>query len=243
MRQMFPHHGEVDPIDAYGRLGKVGDRPSVRVNMVASVDGATTVDKRSGGLGGPADKVVFATLRSLTDVILVGAATMRTEGYGPANLSDAARRQRREWGLLPEPPIAVLTRTCQLDWDAPFFTQAEQRPVVITATSAATTDRARAAEVAEVILAGDDAVDLRSAVRALGERGYDNVLAEGGPAIAAQLASTDLIDELCLTVSPLLVGGDARRILHGDALQPPTPLELRQVLAADGYLFLRYQRA
>jgi riboflavin biosynthesis pyrimidine reductase len=240
MRQLYPDPGEVDPVDAYGRLSRVGDRPRVRLNMIASVDGAASVAARSGALGGPADKALFATLRSLADVILVGAATMRTEGYGPARLDETARDRRRQWGLVPVPPIAVVTRACRLDWNLPFFREAEQRPVVITATSAAASDRDRAAEVADVVVAGDGGVDLAHAMRALAERGYGNVLAEGGPGISAQLAEADLLDELCLTVSPLLAGGDAKRILDGRSLEPPTRFELLHVLAADGYLFLRY---
>lgn len=242
MRQLFPDSGEIDPVDAYGRLGRVGDRPRLRLNMIASVDGAASLAGQSGRLGGPADKTMFATLRSLGDVILVGAATMRTESYGPARLDDEAQERRRERAQVPVPPIAVLTRSCRLDWSSPFFTEADQRPIVITTTSAAATDRDSAAEVADVILAGNDGVDLRRAVRMLGEFGHDNVLAEGGPGVAAQLAAADLLDELCLTVSPLLVGGNARRILDGDQLEMPKALQLGHVLEADGYLFLRYQR-
>jgi riboflavin biosynthesis pyrimidine reductase len=246
MRQLFSDLGEVDPVDVYGRLSRVGDRPSVRLNMIASVDGAATLTQRSGALGGPADKAMFSTLRSLSDVILVGAATMRTEGYGPVRLGEAARQRRHQWGLVVVvvvvAPIAVVTRACRLDWSSSFFTEAEQRPVVITASLAATTDRDRAGEVADVIVTGDHDVDLTQAMRSLGERGHDNVLAEGGPGVAAQLAEADLLDELCLTVSPLLVVGDAGRILDGDSLELPTRLELLHVLETDGYLFLRYRR-
>ena len=96
--------------------------------------------------------------------------------------------------------------------------------------------------LADVITAGDDGVDLAQALRELAERGHENVLAEGGPGIAAQLAGADLLDELCLTVSPLLAGGDAKRILDGGLLRPPARFELRHVLESDGYLFLRYRR-
>ena len=96
MRRLFPDPGQVDPVDAYGRLTRVGDRPRVRLNMIAGIDGAGSLDGRSAGLGGPADKALFSTLRSLADVILVGAATMRTESYGPALLGDIARDRRRQ---------------------------------------------------------------------------------------------------------------------------------------------------
>jgi riboflavin biosynthesis pyrimidine reductase len=242
MRQVFPEVGDVDPVDAYGRLTRAGDRPRLRLNMIATVDGSASLAGRSGALGGPADKDLFATLRGLADVILVGAATVRVEGYGPARLDGAARDRRQRWGLAPVPPVAVVTRACRLEWGSPFFTEAEQRPIVFTTSAAASADRAAAAAVADVIVAGDDGVDLSRALAALGGRGHDNVLAEGGPGIAAQLANAGVVNEVCLTVSPMLVAGDARRILDGAALDPPTGLQLTNVLTADGYLFLRYRR-
>ena len=243
MRQLFPTAGDVDPADGYGRLAALGpNRPRVRLNMIASVDGAASLQGRSGALGGPADKALFATLRSLADVVLLGAGTMRAEGYGPARLSDDARARRRDWGLPPVPPIAVMTRSCRLDWSARFFAEAEQRPLVVTVASAATTDRARAAEVADTVIAGDDDVDLARVVGALAERGHTNVLSEGGPDIAARFATAGLLDEVCLTLAPLLAAGEARRILDGAALAPPPVLGLALVLEADGYLFLRYRR-
>ena len=245
LRQLFPDPGEVDPVDAYGRLGPVGDRPGVRLNMIASVDGAASIAGKSGSLGGPADKAVFAALRSLADVILVGATTMQAEGYGPVRLGDKARDIRRQWGIAPVPPIAVVTRAPRFDWGSPFFTDAEQRPIVVTTTSAAVADRDRAAEVAQVITAdkpGNGGVDLGAAVRQLGQLGYENVLAEGGPGIAAELAADDLLDEVCLSVSPVLVGGEARRILAGGGNEVSTRLELCNVLVADDYLFTQYRR-
>ena len=175
-------------------------------------------------------------------MVVVGAGTMRAEGYGPARLSDGARARRRAWGLPPVPPMAVITRSCRLDWSARFFTEAEQRPLVITVASAAATDRAQATEVADVIVTGDDDVDLARAASAMTERGHTNVLAEGGPGVPAQLAAAGLLDEICLTVAPLLAAGGAQRTLDGTALMPPSMLELGHVLEADGHLFLRYRR-
>jgi riboflavin biosynthesis pyrimidine reductase len=167
---------------------------------------------------------------------------MRIEGYGPARPSDDARARRREWGLPPVPAIAVVTRSCRLDWTARFFTEAEERPLVVTVAAAAVADRARAAEVADVLVMGDTEVDLARMMGALAERGHTNVLAEGGPSVAAQLAAAGLLDELCLTVAPLLTAGEAPRILDGAALAPPSKLALSHVLEAEGYLFLRYRR-
>jgi riboflavin biosynthesis pyrimidine reductase len=243
MRQIFPSPEEVDPVDAYGRLDWVeSGRPAVRLNMIASVDGAAWIQGRSGALGGPADKALFAILRSLADVVLVGAGTARTERYGPARLDDEARARRRQWGLSPVPPIAIVTRSCRMEWQTPFFTEAEQRPIVVTGSSANADDRARAEEVADVIVAGDGDVDLVRTIDALGQRGHHNVLCEGGPGVAAQVAAAGLLDEICLTLSPTLAAGDARRILDGPLLQPAQVCELSHVLEADGFLFLRYRR-
>jgi riboflavin biosynthesis pyrimidine reductase len=243
MRRLFPEPaGDTEPVDAYGRLGRVDGRPAVRANMIASVDGAASADGRSGRLGGPVDKIVFGALRSLADVILVGAGTMRTERYGPARLDDEARQRRTSSGLAAVPPIAVLTASCRLDWHLPFFTEAEQRPLVITVANAEADAQARAAEVADVVLAGDDEVDIDQALQALGERGHDNVLCEGGPRVLGQLAKDERLDELCLTLAPALVASDAGRIVTGSALEPFRHLELRDILEADGYLFLRYGR-
>lgn len=193
--------------------------------MIASTDGAASVKGRSVGLGGASDNAVYAILRSLADVIVVGAGTMRAESYGPAQLDHAARTRREGWGLCPVPAIAVLTRSCRLDWAAPFFTQAQARPLVLTTSGADVTDRDRAAKVAEVIVAGDAAVDLALALHHLADRGVDNVLAEGGPRVSAQLAAAGLLDELCLTLAPLVVAGDATRILNGPELDLPLRLD------------------
>jgi riboflavin biosynthesis pyrimidine reductase len=214
----------VDPMVVYGDLPVARGRPAVRLNMIASVDGATTVAGLSGGLGGPGDKRVFSVLRSLADAVLVAAGTVRAETYGPSPHL-----------------IAVVSRSCVLDWRAPFFIEAPVRPIVFTVAAAQADNRARAAEVADVVIAGDDSVDMRRAIDALGERDARTVLAEGGPSLNGQLAAAGLIDELCLSVSPGLVGGDSKRILSGPALEMPARCELRSVCEDDGYLFLRYR--
>jgi riboflavin biosynthesis pyrimidine reductase len=226
MRRLFPDPLDpVDPAGVYGdppRTGP-GGRPGVRLNMIASVDGATTVAGVSGGLGG-ADHDLFALLRSRADVVLVAAGTARAEGYEPSRV-----------------PVAVVTRSCRLDWEAPFFTAPVARPIVVTVAGAPPDALARAAEVAEVVVAGDRDVDLAVALDALGGRGHRAVLAEGGPTLNAQGAAAGLLDELCLSLSPRLVGGAAKRILDGLEVPGTTPLRLCSVCEQDGFLFLRYR--
>jgi len=243
MRQLYPAAiSEVDPADSYADLPVATGRPAVRLNMIVSVDGDTSWGGVSGALGGPADKSLFSVLRSLADLVVVAAGTMRSEGYGPATLPDAMRAARRARGQTAVPPIAVVSRSCRLDWDTPFFTEAEERPLVLTVSDAAAGDRERAAAVADVVVAGAGDVDFALAFRELGRRGLRSVLAEGGPTLNGQLARADLLDELCVTLAPLLASGDAKRILSGSTLDELTRLDLHAVYEQDDYLFLRYRR-
>jgi riboflavin biosynthesis pyrimidine reductase len=225
VRQLLPVASDVvDPAVVYADLPAAPDRPAVRLNMIASLDGAATVDGVSGGLGGPADRRVFAALRELADVVLVAAGTVRAERYGPSKV-----------------PLAIVTRSCALDLDAPLFIQGA-RAIVLTVATAPPKAVAAAREVADVMVAGERTVDLRAALQLLGAAGYRSVLAEGGPSLNAQLAAADLIDELCLTVAPWLLGGDSRRILAG----PPVSVNrftLHTICEDGGYLFLRLRRA
>jgi riboflavin biosynthesis pyrimidine reductase len=225
VRQLFPEPVEsVEPLEVYRDVPVVAGRPAVRLNMISAVDGATAVDGLSGGLGGPADRRVFAALRALADVVLVAAGTARAETYGPGTL-----------------PIAVVSGSLRLDWDAPFFTAATHRPIVVTHGRAPAEAVEQAGTVADVLVAGAAEVDLARAVELLGERGFAQVLAEGGPSLNGALAAAGVLDELCLTVAPRLVSGDAKRILSGPALVPPPELILRSLCEEDGYLFLRYR--
>jgi riboflavin biosynthesis pyrimidine reductase len=209
--------------------------------MIASVDGAAVAGGLTKALGGPADRAVFFALRALADVIVVGAATVRAERYGPVRLSDQARAWRVSNGLPLVPPIAVITASAQFDWQSAFFTKAEQRPLVITVGRAEPDAISRAAEVADVIIAGETRVDLAAALTALHQRGYANVLTEGGPILIGEFIAAGLLDELCLTVAPKLVSGDTVRIVNGMGLDTPAEVELCHVMVADGYLFLRYR--
>jgi riboflavin biosynthesis pyrimidine reductase len=228
VRQLFPDPADdVDPAQVYADRPRVEGRPAVRLNMISSVDGATTINGVSGGLGGAGDKRVFAVLRSLADVVLVAAGTVRAEHYGPSAT-----------------PIAVVTRSAHLDWQSPFFTEAKARPIVLTADEALPENLAHAREVADVVVIGTGAVEMSHALDELAKRGYRHVLAEGGPSLNGQLAHEGLLDELCLTFSPKLAGGDAtKRILDGLALAEPLDLSLGSVLEEDGFLFLRYRPA
>lgn len=230
MRRLLPLPVEdIDPGTTYGTADRpaTGGRPWVVANMIASADGTASVAGRSGGLGGPADRQVFRLLRSLADVVVAGASTVRVERYRPITGPGAT-------------PIAVVTRSLELDWAAPLFTAAEARTIVVTCGAADAGRLRQAREVADVVIAGAGAVDPLAAMAALGERGHRVVLCEGGPMLLAQLAATRTLDELCLTVSPLLAGGDGPRVVTGTHLMSPAALRLASLFEDDGFLLLRY---
>ena len=232
-----------DPLELYRTASRppTGDRPWVLANMVAGLDGAIATGGRVGALSSRRDRAVFWELRALADMILVGAGTVRAEGYGPARPSEERRRQREARGQTPAPAIAVVTATLQLDFSAPFFTEAESRPVVVTTARSDVSARERAAEHAEVVVAGDERVDPNLALAELRLRGADVVLCEGGPSLNSELLTAGCLDELCLTVSPT-IGGDPIRIVADEPPLPLTRFELAHVLRGGDELYLRYVR-
>ena len=238
----------VDPLAIYAadpRPAPAG-RPWVVVNMIASADGsATGAEGVSGDLGGAGDKAVFAAIRSVADVIVAGAATVVAEDYGPSRPSPAVTRRRLARGQAARPRIAVVSASLRLDADRRLFTESppDARPIVLTTATSDPARRRALDAVADVHTAGDATVDWRRALDVLAAAaGARVVLCEGGPRVVAQLVALDLVDELCLTVAPVLVAGPGPRIAHGPETAPARRLTLDRVLTDDGYLFLRYVR-
>lgn len=214
------------------------DAGGIRANMIASVDGAAAAGGLSGGLQTPGDNRVYAALRELADVVLVGAGTARAEGYGPIRPSPAQLARRRESGLCPDPPVAVLSRSLRLDPDMPLF--AGNRPIVITCAAADPAARAALADRATVLVCGEDEIDYAEVRRRLAERALTRVLCEGGPTVLAQVVAAGELDELCLTLAPALIGPGEPRIVAGPPWPSgPVPLRLVGLLEEDGALFLR----
>lgn len=216
------------------------DRPWVQVNFVASADGAVEIDTTSAGLSHAADRRVFLLGRDLADVILVGAGTARAEDYRGVVAGPKRLERRRRLGFAGVPPIAVVTRTADLDPASRLFTETVVPPIVVTTDTAGT--RALEAAGAEILRAGADDVDLPRALELLAARGLRRIDCEGGPGLFARLVADDLVDQLCLTVAPLLVAGTAGRIAAGAAPAVPRRLALASVLVEDGFTLLRYRR-
>nr|WP_081789876.1 pyrimidine reductase family protein [Kutzneria albida] len=220
------------------------DRPWVQVNFVASSDGAASVTGVSEGLSSPGDKRVFALSRDLADVVLVGVGTATVEGYHGIKPRELRTERRERLGLSPIPPIAVVSARCSVDPGSPLLTDTLVPPLVVTCAAAPARRREALAEAgADVVVAGQQEVDLRAALSELDARGLRRVSCEGGPRLFGSLVAEDLVDQLCLTVSPLLAGGDAPRVAHGLLPEVPRVLELASVLHEEGFLMLRYRRA
>lgn len=216
-------------------------RPHLRANFVASLDGAATLGGLSGGLNDAWDEQVFDLLRRLADVVIVGAGTLRAEGYGGLRLDDEAVAWRRDHGLPEHPVLAAVSARLDLDPESPLFAEAPTRPLVLT-HEAAPADRRRAlAEVADVVDCGEEAVDPARLREQLVARGLPQMLCEGGPTLFGTLIAGDAVDELCLTLSPVLVGGGARRISDGPYEQV-RDMRLGHAIPGGTMLFLRYLR-
>ncbi len=245
MQRLWPDPGPIDDVTSYvaaeARATPAG-RPWLLVNMIASLDGAITVDDRSGALGAPADKAMFAALRAVADVVLAGAGTVRAEGYGPPRPSDATRAARRGRGQSEAPRLAIVTRSLDLDLDLPLFTKAEEPPLVLTCSAAPAQRLDEVGAVAELIVAGDATVDLPLAMGMLHAGGVRTITCEGGPHLNGDLLLDDLIDEWALTLAPLLVGGDAARSSTGARPPAPLPMHLDRLLEGDGLLLSRWLR-
>lgn len=247
MRQLLPPASgtdfrEIEGVDLDTAYAYPPSRAWVRANVVASADGAATAQGRSDDLSGPADRRVLGLLRGLADVVLVGAGTARAESYRPLAIRPSYAGQRAAAGQLPAAALAVVSARLDLDPDGPLFATSTAAPTLLITCASAPADRrgALADRGAEVIVAGDRRVDLPEALDVLAARGLGRILCEGGPSLISQIAAAGRLDELCLTISPQLLGGDAARILSGAALTAPLRLRLAGLLEEDGFLFTRY---
>jgi 5-amino-6-(5-phosphoribosylamino)uracil reductase len=231
-----------------GELPRLYDYPNrdgtwLRANFIASVDGGATADGKTDTLAAPGDRLIFHLLRELADVIVVGAGTVRIEGYSGAHLGVAQRQRRQARGQSEVPQLAIVTKSGRLDRDLGVFTRTEVPPLVVTCTAAAEETRRLLGDLCEVLdCSGGDPgkVDEAVLLDALRARGMRRILTEGGPMLLGAFIQRDMLDELCLTIAPYLVGGLARRIATGPG-QVLTRMRCAHILNDDaGYLYTRY---
>lgn len=245
MDLLGPAHALDDPLAPYAEIDrKPRTGPCwVMANMVGGLDGTAAIGGRVAALSTAPDAALFTAMRTLADVVLVGAETIRREGYGPLTLPRPRAETRRAQGRPAAPRLAVVSRSLDLDWSGRAFTDpALERPPLLVTCEAADPDRLREAkEAAEVVIAGDTRVEPALALQELAARGHTVVLSEGGPTLLGELVAGGHLDELCLTVSPLM-GGDRLPVSVSPPEAPLVGFALRHVLREGDTLFLRYER-
>jgi riboflavin biosynthesis pyrimidine reductase len=239
VRRLYPTPGEVTgAADLEDHYLVPGPR-HVRANFVVSLDGKVELDGRSGSLGGQTDRAAFMAMRAVADVILVGAGTVRQEGYGPVRLDAGVVERRRARQQSPVPPLAIVSNRANLDHSARVF-EGDTKPFLLTTARGAAQHR-DLTDAAEVIACGDEYVDLTLGLNELYAHGLGRVLCEGGPTLLRSLLDADLLDELCCTRSPWLVGAGHQSLLGGQPLATPVALSITSVLEGDQMLLVRYQ--
>jgi riboflavin biosynthesis pyrimidine reductase len=239
MRQLIPCEKDIEPGEDLEAVYAPPPGRHLRADFVASLDGAVEVQGRSGPLGGPADRAAFMAMRAVSDVVLVGAGTVSAENYGPVKLAEDVQQRRRWRGQSALPPLAIVSARGDLDPGSRAFTP-PGRPLLLT-TSQVASSRADLAAVAEVIPCGDAYVDLDGALGELSSRGLEAVLCEGGPTLLRSLMAIGLLDEMCLTIAPVLAGTGPRRMMGDSPLPELAEFRLTGLLEGDGMLLTRYE--
>jgi riboflavin-specific deaminase-like protein len=241
LERLYPRPGQVDTADAVSHLDLGSraprDRPYVVLNMVASLDGKAVLDGTTRGLGGQIDREIFHNLRTQGDVIMAGAGTVRSERYGRAVKNDELRAKREQEGLAPEPPTVIVSASMDLPADLPLL-QAEGAPVIV-ATAAEGELEGVKADVSYLRVGTDMPVMM---ARLHAEHGVRSVVCEGGPTLNFHLLAAGLVDELFLTLDPMVVGGaDALTLAAGRPLPDPPRAELMTLLKGEDALFFRWR--
>ena len=232
-----------DPVDVlqmlFSEKREREGRPWVMFNMVESVDGATAVKGGASALNDEDDRFLFLAMRVVADVVLVGAQTIRSENYGPIHFDEERKRLRRDAGLSEEQRLVVLTRSLGIDPTARIFSDPARRPTIITGREV-DQDRldalSKVADVAQI-----DNLDGGGIVEKL--RDAKVILCEGGPTVNSQLIAAGMVDEINVTLSPMVALGESQRIAHGEPFESPIEMRLDRALQGDRSLFLRYVRA
>jgi riboflavin biosynthesis pyrimidine reductase len=245
MHVLRPTDTVTDPLAPYAEVDRrrTDETCWVLANMVGGLDGSAAVGGRVGALSDPADKQLFNLMRALADVVMVGAETIRREGYGPIPLPPDRRAARRKAGRPETPRLAVVSRSLSLDWSSSAFTDAppDARTIVLTGKAADPERLAAARGVADVVVAGETGVEPAAAMAELWRLGHRVVLCEGGPTWLGELVATGHLDELCLTIAPLM-GGDPLPVSVAPAGAGLETFTLQHVLTEGNTLFLRYER-
>jgi riboflavin-specific deaminase-like protein len=238
LRRLFPDQATVTVEDCVSGLDFGGrapaGRPFVAVNMVSSADGKATLAGRTAPMSAEADRELFHHLRAAADGILVGAATVRIERYGPVTKSPELRAIRERQGVRPDAVAVVVSRSLNLPADVPLLADPASHVIIVTSSDGEIEGAAARIDYLRMPLA-------EALARLREEFGIRSLLGEGGPTLNSTVFAEHLADELFLTIAPAIAGsGEALTIVEGPPLPAPALLELLTVHEAGGQLFTRY---
>lgn len=216
-------------------------RPWLRANFIASIDGAVTFDGSGRKLGTPTDRRVFTRLREVADVVLVGATTAAAKPYADMSLTPDAQAWRLSHGLAAGLPVAVVSSRGVIPQQ--LLENSAVPPILLVSAEAGSRPRrALARSGARVVELAGVPISPAAVRQALAEVGLNRVLVEGGPTLFSQFVSHDAIDELCLTTSPRMVAGPARRIAASDHHAEVRMERKRVLLGGDGTVIVQWVR-
>jgi riboflavin-specific deaminase-like protein len=240
VERLFPEPASLtvsEALDAFDPAAAAGaERPFVYLNMVATADGRAAIAGRTQALGDEADLAMLLGLRERADAVLIGSGTLRAEGYARLVGAPERRERRMARGRSEDPPAVLISRRLTVPWDAGLF-EAPEQPVLVY-TEAAGSGPLVPAPV-EIVRLED--VSPAAVLRDLRARGVRGLLCEGGPTLNRSLLAMGLVDELFLTLAPMLTGDDDEPTIVADgALPDPASLELRWALRHRHELLLRY---
>ncbi len=240
MRRLLPDSAETSLADQLALLDFIERpltaRPYTVTNFALTLDGRATLDGRSGAIGSDVDTAVLVGLRLTVDAVMIGAGTMRAEGYGRP-VSDPTKRARRVAAGLEADPLMVIVGSLDLPWEAPLFTEGAGSVLIITSDDGEAPGTATPVTVEQ----HDGRVDLGAAMAGLrSEHGVRALLCEGGPHLHAQLIEAGLVDELFITHAPKVAGGDGPGLVAGLA-ERERRVDVEWLLEEDGELFGRYR--
>lgn len=240
VRRLLPDAGDL-PNEGLVEAYPWPEGPWTRACMVMSLDGGIAgPDGVSESLSSPTDRAVLAATRALADAYLVGARTVRAEGYRRVRARPELAARRAAAGRAPAPVLAIVSGGCRFDWGSTDVQHSDRAPIILTAQGSTGADRAAARQAGcEVVVLPGDRVAPADAIAVLHERGLAHVTVEGGPDLLAQVVGAGLLDEVDLTLAPRLVGSSSRSrggepVLHG--------MRLAHLIEEDGFLFSRYVR-
>lgn len=211
----------------------------VRAMMVTTLDGAAAgSDGLSGSISSAVDRAVFDAVRRLAGAVLVGAGTVRAEGYGPMRAKPEDAEARAAAGLAPAPVLAIVTGSLDLDFDGELFRGSTMRPLIITGADPDPDRAAAAREHCDLVATEEDRPTAASLLQVLEDRGLLHVVCEGGPTLLETLVAAGLLDEADITLSPSFAG--TAQTPRTSGLESVVGFELAHVLQAESFLMCRY---